>query len=291
MRKCLLGVLLVAVISLVAVAAGTLDVYFINVGHGDAILIDCGDWEALLDAGPGSREANLELLSVLSEHVHDGIIELAILSHSHADHYNGFQIVFNQYEVWEFWRSFDTDPDPDPDPDCDEYRCFLAALAGEGLVPKHLERGDRVVMGQIEWVVLGPGDLRTGRNNDNENSLVFLLTYGDVRFLFVGDIESDGEAALLDIEIPEGPLVLKAAHHGSDTATSTEFLAWADPELAVISCDSDDLDDRVASELDSRFVPHLRTSSSGTIHVSTDGESVWVTTDTLPKQIVDYSEE
>ena len=291
MRKCLFGFLLVGVISLVAVPDEILDVYFINVGHGDAILIDCGNWEALLDAGPGSREANLELLSVLTEHVHDGIIELAILSHSHVAHYGGFQVVFNQYEVWEFWRSFDTDPDPDPDQDYDEYRSFLVALAAEGLVPRLLERGDRFVTGRTEWVVLGPGELRTGKENDNENSLVFLLSYGDVRFLFVGDIESDGEAALLDIEIPESPLVLKVAHHGSDTSTSTEFLTWADPELAIISCDSDDLDDRVASDLDSEFIPYLQTWSSGTIHVSTDGEFVWVSTDTLSEQIVDCSEE
>jgi len=287
MWKGIVAFLLVAVVSLVVCAAETVDVYFIDVGAGDAILIDCGDWEALLDAGSGYSATNEAVLAVLAEHVDDGIIELAILSHSDANHYGGFCAVLGQYEVWEFWRSFDTEPDVSGP----AYSLFLRSLAAEGLVPKHLERGDRVVMGQIEWVVLGPGDLGTGRNNDDENSLVFLLTYGDVRFLFVGDIGSDGEAALLNIEIPEGPLVLKVAHHGSDTATSTEFLAWADPELAIISCNSDDLDNRVESRLDSVGIPYLQTWSSGTIHVSTDGESVWVTTDTLSKQIVDCSEE
>ena len=286
MRKGLVGLLCVAVISFVAGAAETLDVYFINVGHGDAILIDCGDWEALLDAGR-YKAMNAAVLAMLEEYVDDGIIELAILSHSHADHYGGFEDVFNQYEVWEFWRSHDAEPDTSGS----TYSRFLDALATEGLIPRLLERGDHFVAGQIEWAVLGPGELRTVSKNDNENSLVLLLAYGDVHFLFVGDIERHGEAALLDIELPEGPLVLKVAHHGSNTSTSTEFLAWADPELAIIGCDSDDLDDRVALDLGGECTPYLQTWSSGTICVSTDGESIWVTTDTLSGQIVDCCEE
>ena len=68
--------------------------YFINVGAGDAILVDCGDWEALLDAGPRTARANSEVLATLASHVDDGIIELAILSHPHSDHYGGFSVVF-----------------------------------------------------------------------------------------------------------------------------------------------------------------------------------------------------
>ncbi|MEE8593431.1 MAG: hypothetical protein V3T03_04825, partial [Candidatus Bipolaricaulota bacterium] len=79
MKLGLVGFLLVAVVSLVVCAAETLDVYFIDVGHGDAILIDYCNWEVLIDAGPGDSATNEAVLAVLEEHVSDGIIELAIL--------------------------------------------------------------------------------------------------------------------------------------------------------------------------------------------------------------------
>lgn len=268
MRKSLLVLLCITVISFSVGAAVTLDVYFINVGAGDAILIDCGNWEALLDAGRGYSATNSAVLAVLAEHVNDGIIELAILSHPHADHYGGFEAVLRQYEVREFWRSRDVDPDNGGT----TYSRFLSSVADEGLEPKQLERGDRFVSGQIEWSVLGPGMLRTGSTNDNENSLVLLLTYGNVRFLLVGDIESAGESALLDIELPEGPLVLKVAHHGSDTSTSAGFLAWADPELAVLSTGYENPPANTA--LSRLAIPYCTTSEAGTLRISTDGASI-----------------
>lgn len=266
-------------------AADTLDVYFIDVGQGDAILIDCGDWEALLDAGRGYSATNAAVLAVLEEHVVDGIIELAILSHPRADHYGGFQAVFNQYEVWEFWRSFDTEPDTSGL----TYSYFLNALSDEKLIPQLLECGDRSMTGRIEWVVLGPGEVATGSKNDNENSLVLLLSYGDVSFLFVGDIESYGETALLGIDLPQGPLVLKVANHGSGTSTTTEFLAWADPDLAVISTGYENV--RAIGPLSLLEIPFSTTQGAGTIAVSTDGQAIWVSTDALSGQVVDCSEE
>ena len=285
MKIGLVGFLLVAVVSLVVCAAETLDVYFIDVGHGDAILIDYCNWEVLIDAGPGDSATNEAVLAVLEEHVSDGIIELAILSHPHADHYGGFQAVFSRYEVWEFWRSFDTEPDTSET----AYLYLLSALVVEGLIPRLLECGDRFVTEQIEWVVLGPGELSTAADSDNENSLVLLLTYADVHFLFVGDIENYGEAALLDIDLPEGPLALKVANHGSDTSTSTEFLAWADPELAVISTEYENV--RAIGALSLLEIPFSTTQAAGTIAVSTDGQVIWVSTDALSGQLVDCSEE
>ena len=107
-----------------------------------------------------------------------------------------------------------------------------------------------------------------------KNSLMLLATYGDISFLFVGDIESAGEAALLDIALADGPLVLKVAHHGSDTSTSIAFLNWAQPDLAVISTKYDNPPASTALSLLS--IPYYMTSDAGTIHVSTDGEAIWV---------------
>jgi len=280
MRKGLAGFLVLVIVSVATCAHATLDVHFINVGHGDAILIDCGDWEALVDSGPGSRASNEAVLAVLAAQVDDGILELAILSHPHGDHYGGFAAVFSQYEVWEFWRSFDTEPDTDEP----AYVYFLKALATEGLIPRSLERGDRMMMEGVDWVILGPGELSTNAENDAENSLVFVLIYEDVRLLFVGDIEASSELALLDIDLPAGRLILKLPHHGLAGSTSSEFLAWADPELAIVSCDEDDMHETTIANLGQSDVLYLTTYADGTISVSTDGESIWISTDTLSGQ-------
>lgn len=264
----ILATFLAILCAAIGYAADTLDVYFINVGAGDAILIDCGDWEALLDAGPGTKESNQALMSALARYVQDDILELAILSHAHLDHYGGFVTVFDQYSVWEFWSSYDEAPDS-----CGpKYVAFSDALASTGLLPQMLTQGDRAQFGNLNWVVLGPQVLKlTPKNkNDNENSLVLLLTYGEIHFLFTGDIGSHGETALADIELPKSRIILKVAHHGSDTSTSTEFLEWSTPDLAVVStkCEAPP----ALSNLELNGIPYAMTSEFGTtIRVSTDG--------------------
>jgi len=274
MWKTFLAVLLVAAsASVIGNAGEALDVHFINVGAGDAILIDYGDWEALLDAGPGFAATNAALLAVLAEHVEDRIIELAILSHPHADHYGGFAAVFASYKVLQFWRSLDTTPDSSGP----TYASFLSALMATGLTPRLLKRGDTVSPGQLEWSVLGPNVLKKtpADENDNDNSLVLLLTKGSVHFLFPGDIEDSGEAALLATDPPLGVLVLKVPHHGSHTSASVAFLDWAVPDVAVISTKYEE--PPVLDTLRDMSVPVFLTSEVGSITISTDG-STWTAT-------------
>jgi len=76
--------------------------------------------------------------------------------------------------------------------------------------------------------------------------------------------------------------VLKAAHHGSETSTTDEFLSVVNPETAVISCGSDNKyghpDEEVVFRLERRISPErvLITSANGTIEFITDGERLWV---------------
>ncbi len=273
MRK-LLALLFFAIFACASVfAAGILNVYFLDVGQGDAILVDCGDWEALLDAGPGTRDADDELLSVLSEHVDDGILELAILSHPHADHCGGFIGVFDRYEIWSFWRSHDVIPDTRGP----TYLAFCDALAATGCVPKLLSQGDRAVFGQLEWVVLSPQTLKTSPkdDNDNDNSLVLLLRYGDVSFLFTGDIGFAAEATILTLGVLEPIEVLKVAHHGSKYSTGPEFLAAAQPAVAIYSAGVGNRYGHPAAETISRLEASRAvvygTDHCRTILVSSDG--------------------
>jgi len=271
MRLFFVSLSLGILIAVAGFAATTLDVYFMDVGHGDAILIDCGDWEVLIDAGRGYSATSA---GVLERCIEDGILELAILSHPHADHYGGFSAALQDYEVWEAWSSHDAVPDR-----CGlTYRAFSASVGAEGLVWTHLERGERRRTGCLAWTVLSPGEIKSMpiEDNDNDNSLVLLLEYGNAAFLFAGDIQTPSEKVISSIALPESFLVLKLPHHGSDSSSAIEFLEWADPELAIVSGNAGDLSAAVVANLGQRNVPFLTTFDNGTICVSTDGTAVWV---------------
>ena len=136
----------------------------------------------------------------------------------------------------------------------------------------------------VEMVVLHPGaELVTGREGSaNNNSVVTRLTYGQVSVLLTGDIEAVVERQLVAQEAPLASTVLKAAHHGSCSSTTEEFLDTVDPEVVVISVGADNdfghpCDD-VLERLEAQGLPIYRTDEQGTVKVVSDGARVWVET-------------
>lgn len=276
-RGGLLALATAVVLTISASSAETLDVFFIDVGHGDAILIDLGDWEALLDAGRGYSTTSEELLAVLSKQVADSTVELAILSHYHADHYGGFEDVLAAgYQILEFWTS----EDPNPDTQGETYSRFVRALAEAGLVRERKTCCEASTIGSTTWTILGPSRILTSSKNDNENSLVVLLEFGGFGFLFTGDIEGGAEQQLLRTHAPDCSLILKVAHHGSDTSTSAGFLDWASPELAIISANC--RQPPVVNRLWDSGIPFYTTAAHGTIHIRIEHCGCWVETGHAP---------
>lgn len=278
-RGGLLAFAIAAVLALSASSTETLDVYFINVGHGDAILIDLGDWEALLDAGRGYSSASSEILEVLNDNVADHIIELAILSHYHADHYGGFEDVLDaEYRIGEFWVS----QDPAPDTQGQTYACFVEALRDAGLERTSQPAGVAPALSVLgsTWTLLGPSEIATSSRNDNNNSLVLLVEFFNFALLFTGDIEAAGEGALIGTSLPDSILILKVSHHGSDTSTSDEFLDWAEPGMAVISASAQR--PPAVNRLSDAAIPVYTTATHGTVHVRIDTCGCWVETDLAP---------
>jgi beta-lactamase superfamily II metal-dependent hydrolase len=72
----------------------------------------------------------------------------------------------------------------------------------------------------------------------NDNSLVLALRYGDVRFLFTGDVESEAERRLAASGRLPRVEVLKVAHHGSRTSSAAVFVDAVSPDWAVVSSGS-----------------------------------------------------
>jgi competence protein ComEC len=133
----------------------------------------------------------------------------------------------------------------------------------------------------IEMVLLHPDADAAASLSSNDASLVTRLTFGGVSFLFTGDVEAVGEDMLVRSGRLQPTTVLKAAHHGSKTSTSQEFLALADPLLVVISVGAGNPFDHPSQEVLARLADRrmFRTDQSGTVEIASDGTRLWVKTE------------
>ena len=253
-------------------ATGLLRVTFIDVGQGDAAWLRTPDGSDILIDG-GDKGQGPGLVSYLKGHgVTD--IEVLILTHPHADHFEGLITVLEKMDVY---QALTNCQDDDPGT---RYQIFLDRLASEGLTPTCVRDVYTSTWGtDISVVAVNPPEpLMSGtgsRNSDlNNNSIVLRISFGSVDFLFAGDIEGHAEKAILDRDRNLEAEVLKVAHHGSDTSSDPSFLSQVDPEFAIISVGSNDYghpSTDVIKQLQDAGATVCRTDEEGTIVATTDG--------------------
>jgi len=269
MRTLWAVLLIILALGLLGFATGTLDVYFIDVGQGDAILIDYGTYEMLIDGGP-----NGSCVPFLTQYV-DGPLEVLVLTHPHSDHVGGLDDVLRAFVVHEVVTN-------GARANSTAFRNFDAAAAAEGCPQIVAKRNMLIDLDDLTFRALHPDQL-TG--DANEDSIVLALTYGQIDFLFTGDIENDAEAELLKMGCLTDIDVLKVAHHGSQYSSTEGFLDATRPELAVYSAGDGNRYGHPTQEALARLTAVgaivLGTDRYGTIHLCTDGQTVWITTDTL----------
>jgi competence protein ComEC len=113
--------------------------------------------------------------------------------------------------------------------------------------------------------------------SSNDASLVTRLTFRGVSFLFTGDIEAEGEGLLIRSGRLQPTTILKAAHHGSKTSSSQEFLDLVDPLFVVISVGAGNPFGHPSQEVLQRLADRRvwRTDQSGTIEIASDGTRLW----------------
>jgi beta-lactamase superfamily II metal-dependent hydrolase len=257
---------------------GQLHVYFVDVGQGDGIIIVTPDERVvLIDSGPPAGAADfVEELRYLGVQR----INLALISHAHADHIGGLQSVIDAFEVMRYG-------DPGFPHTSEIYLRLLERVVQSGAETFRLHRGQTIMLDDdVQIRVLSPGSeyLFGTRSDPNSNSLVLLLEYGDVSMLFMGDAEGETEALVLRDDLVPDIDVLKVAHHGSRYATSTHFLEAARPEIAIISCSATNSYGHPTPETLARLAPFCtsalyRTDRDGTVSVTTDGDSITVQTE------------
>jgi len=282
-KKWIIPPLLVIAI-LVSVAAVTmpddnLHVSFLNVGQGDAILIQKGNQQVLVDGGPSPQAIILELGKKMP--FWDRTIDLVVLTHPSADHVTGLVEVLNRYQVKQVLH-----PDLDFESDIyDEWLSLVGDIKGTiAQAGQQIDLGEGVVIKVLNPQI--PHLAGTESDIDN-NGMVLHISMGEVSFLLTADIMWQAEFELTTHRANLTSTVLKVAHHGSDTSTTPEFLAVVNPQLAVISVGAKNRFGHPTPEVMERLEEKLgseniyltydaRTGEHHTIEFITDGERLWV---------------
>jgi len=237
-------------------------VTFLDVGQGDAIAIRSGTRNVLVDGGPSRH-----VLSLLADR---GIrkLDAAILTHADLDHCEGLVEVIQHLDVRAVWispRSFHGD-------------CAVHLLEVTR-VPIHLVRdGDALSLDNVR-ITAFVTDHQFRRHRLNNASTVLRVDIGKRRVLLTGDIEHETEIILEDRDLRAD--VLKVAHHGSKTSTSTNFLELVAPRIAVISCGRRNLfghpHPATLRTLADANVRTWRTDRDGTVDVDVRDAKLYVT--------------
>jgi len=259
-----------AAFALQASSPRRLEVTVLDVGQGDAILIETpsGD-DILIDGGPGPA-----VLRGLAGEMpwHDRSIELLVLTHPQADHLYGLLDVLDRYDV----RRVIAGPGQ---AETAGFDAWLAAVSGEGLMVERADSSASFDLGDgVRLYALAPvhGPAASKINN---TSLVLRLVVGDVSFLFTGDIEADAETALIADGAELRSTVLKVPHHGSNTSSSRALLDVVQPSIAVVSAGKDNRFGHPHADVLARlreWSEVFLTARSGAVHFETDGERIWI---------------
>ena len=263
----LFGILLVLGLIFFAVSSHVqnqkLQIAFLDVGQGDAILISQGSRQILIDGGPSGQK----LMEKLGAYVPfwDREIEVVIATHPDADHISGLVDVLKNYTV-------DQSIESGANSESQVFGAYEKLVDDKKIEKQIARRGMKIkISDEAELEVFSPTDaIVDGLKNDtNSASVVAKLTYGENSFLFTGDLPLDVESQLVDANLPISAKVLKVAHHGSKSATSAQFLDYVHPQDAVISVGKNNRyghpTAEVLNRLKERNIKILRTDEQGDV--------------------------
>jgi len=242
----------------------TFSIHYIDVGQADAALVECDSHYMLIDGG---NKGDSSLIYTLLKNNNVSKLDIVIATHAHEDHVGGIPGAYN-YTTGDLTlcpvTQFDTDAFSD-------FKKYADSKGGGITVPSV---GDKYTLGSASIEILGVNST----SDDNNCSIVLMITYGETRFLFTGDAERDAEQIILDSGADLAATVLKVGHHGSENSTTYPFLREIMPEYAVISVGEDNSyghpTDNTLSRLRDADVKVFRTDMQGDIYCTSDGKTV-----------------
>lgn len=245
---------------------GALTVTFLDVGQGNAVLVEQDGEYMLIDGG--DREYSSFVVSYLKEQGVDEL-EYVIASHYDADHLNGIVGALNVFPCKLVLG-------PDDTADSRVYESFLDVIEEKDIELVYPAVGDTYTLGDAEFTVVCPDSYDASDANDN--SVGVRLTYGETSFLICGDAGTGVERRMLESGITLDSDVYLASHHGSSGSSSLEFLQAVNPQTVVISVGFDNSYGHPTAEVleNIKTIGAIlyRTDLQGTLVAVSDGSAV-----------------
>jgi competence protein ComEC len=279
-------VLLIHRITLPSSLLSPLRVTFLDVGQGNAAVVELPEGSAMLiDGGgfPGSPfDVGRNVVAPYLWHRRIRHLEAMILSHAHPDHFRGLAFIAAQFPVKEFW--YPGVPSKDPD-----FLSLMETLAQRGIpaLDRRALSSSRLIEGLEIRVLHPPLDARAGNETytyaeHNKLSLVLHLRYKGISFLFPGDIGEEAEGRVLKLPGFGPAQVLLVPHHGSRSSSTLPFLEKLRPQMAVFSVGFGNPFRFPSPQVWERYhrldIRTFRTDLDGAITFVTDGERLRVET-------------
>jgi competence protein ComEC len=284
LRPMPIGGLLVVVLLAVTAANrpdGLLHVTALDIGQGDAVLIETPTGRTLLVDGGPDPELTLRRLGA-NLPFFARRIDVLLLTHPHQDHVAGLVEVLDRFRVNLVLHAgipFDNAA----------YERLLADAA-DAAVPVHVARAGEVIAldattsVRVLYPTAADAAAPLPEDDINNGSVVVELSHDAFRALLTGDAEAPIEALLAERELLEPIDLLKVGHHGSRSSTTPAFLGIIDPSVAVISVGRDNEYGHPAAETLATLaadtgIAVFRTDLDGDVELTTDGRTLRVRTD------------
>ena len=247
---------------------GKLKISYLDVGQGDSIFIILPNGETvLIDAGEKKNSSDI------IQYIHDSgknALDYVIATHPHADHIGGMAEVLKAFDTKNVYM-------PKVEHTTVTFENLLDTIEGKGLIIQTAKAGETLFdFGNMKAEFIAPG--KDSYSNLNNYSAVFMLTYNNRHFLFMGDAEQEVEMEILASSYNITADVLKVGHHGSHTSSIRRFVEAVNPSVAVISSGKNNSYGHPAHDtiimLNEFNINIWRTDESGIAVVVCDGENI-----------------
>lgn len=249
----------------------TLRVTHLNVGHGDAAVVELPRSKVLVvDAGGttvGDFDTGENIVAPFLRSRKILKVDYLFLSHPRVDHYGGMRFIAREFAPLEFWSG----PTKKRTARFDELEEALDKIPIKRVMLSDQEPC-RAIDGVKLCVLYPPPD------GGDDTSVVLRLEFGKVRFLFAGDLDKRDEQRLQLKANQLRSSILKVPRHGSAGSSTLEFVTAVRPSLAIFSVGARNPFGFPRAEVVARYreagAEILRTDQDGAIILETDGTTI-----------------
>lgn len=241
-------------------------VHYIDVGQGDAILIQVNSKNLLIDSGPASSKDKL-IKYLKSKKISK--FDYIIATHPHEDHIGNMSYIIDNFKVSKFYAPRVTD-------NSRAFEMMVDSLNRRKLKINILKCNINSIDLGINTKVDVFSPISDSYENINNYSPIMKISYMDTSFLFTGDAESLVEEQVINARYDLKSDVLKIGHHGSTTSTTQNFFNEVSPFISVISVGNNNLykhpSNKTLSTIKNSKV--YRTDLNGNVVLISDGKSI-----------------